>query len=76
MPEDTKQQYGFFVPNLNVFMYIEATREEFEKILQEYSLEPKPSNKKESKQTQLEQFDDFEAIVEKVSKAPDPPESL
>ena len=41
MSEQNKQQYGFYMPDLKMFMTIDATKEEFQKILQQYSLEQK-----------------------------------
>ena len=64
MQEEPKQQYGLFVPKLNAFMYIQATRTEFEKILQEYSLDPKGSYKVDSPPPQQEKFDDFDKVVD------------
>lgn len=39
MQMDSKQKYGLFVPSLNTFLSIEATRKEFELILKELNLD-------------------------------------
>ena len=76
MSEEAKQQYGFYIPDLNMFMTIDATKEEFQKILQQYSLEQKQEKGRTSTNSKEEQFDDFDKVVEEVSRASHPPESL
>ena len=76
MQENTKQRYGIFVQKLNVFMYVEATRQEFERILEEFNMDPKSCCQQASTTPYIEKFDDFDSIVEEVSNAADDPLSL
>ena len=76
MSAEDKQTYGLFIPKLNLFMTVEATYQEFQAILAEYQLDPKGCTPMPKKVPYEEKFDDFDHIVEEVSKAPFDPLSL
>ena len=58
------EKYGIFIPSLNTFMYIQGTKEDFERQLREHGLlEPK-------KEEQVETFDDFDDVVREVRDTP------
>lgn len=61
----TQQKYGIYIPSLNTMMYIETTREEFQKFLN--LQKEKMENKRASQQPQ---YDDFDHIVEEVEARP------
>lgn len=70
------QTYGLFIPKLNVFMTVEATYPQFQAMLREYQLDPKGYTQLPKNVPFVQKFDDFDYVVEQVSKAPFDPLSL
>ena len=64
MQEDSTQTYGFYIAALNTFMTVQATYKEFHAMLVDYQMVPM------EEKIYVEKFDDFDYIVDKVSKAP------
>ena len=61
----TKQKYGLYMPETKTLMYIETTKQEFERFLREQQFQLKMEQK-----TPETEYDDFDHIIEEVKKAP------
>ena len=60
---DPQQKYGIYVPHLKTFMYLNGTKQDFEAMLRQLG-----SAKAQDQQNQCQHFNDFDHVVEEVSK--------
>ena len=70
MQEDSTQTYGLYIAALNTFMTVQATYKEFQAMLVDYQMVPMDCIRFAEEKIYVEKFDDFDYIVDKVSKAP------
>lgn len=71
MPAEENQKYGIYIPELKVFVYVNTTKEEFEKMLQSSGLQY--GKKLDSLASSIpceESFNDFDPIIQEVSDTP------
>jgi hypothetical protein len=65
------QKYGIYIPELKVFVYVNAAREEFEKMLEVSGIQSQQRlNSYENPCQGQERFDDFDNVIKEVSRTP------